>query len=119
MLLCTFAYSESRLKKNLQILRAVLESLNLSMNTYKTKEMAISNKGIDRKLKIGNDAIEQVTSYKYLGTTIDSKGKREDEFSKRIQWATTCYRKSFLCIKYITEKTKISIYKTIYVSVPT
>lgn len=115
-----FANTQEKLKKNVGLWKEVLESQGLFLNINKTKAMVISNDEKSIKMIVNEETIEQVNSYKYLGSIVDSRGKSEEELNSRIQAANRVYyalQNKFLKHKEITEKTKISIYKAIYLPI--
>lgn len=115
-----FANSENNLEKNVNAWKTSLDKLNLNLNIGKTKCMAVSNRERESKITVEGNNIEQVSKYKYLGTTINSKGNLDDELNERIQTANRVYyslQKKFLGHKQISQTTKISVYKTVYLPI--
>ena len=79
----------------------------LGMNVKKTKTMVISKSPEEAKteIKINNETLEQVTTFKYLGQTITPDGKNEQEISIKIATAKNRFQQLY---KVLTSK-KISM----------
>ena len=61
------------------------EKMGLNMNVKKTKVMVMSRTPVeDGKIVIDGEALEEVTSFKYLGQNITTDGKTDDEIKTRI-----------------------------------
>src|SRR5699024_3306636 len=110
---------ESDLQTNLEIWNTVLREYGMKLNKNKTKVMIIS-KERERKeinIKIDNVNIEQVNHFKYLGIQIEDNGGQDMEINNRIEKALKVYHlmnKNFINRKEISQKTKTSVFKTIY-----
>ena len=79
--------------------------------------MIISRQPIKHEIKLEEEVLEQVDSYKYLGVMIKSNGSLKEEINQRISKATKVYSQlgnSFIGKKELTTKTKISIFNSIY-----
>jgi hypothetical protein len=62
--------------KNTQTLSDASEEVGLEVNVEKTKYMLVSrdqNAGQNREIKIGNRLFENVSQFKYLGTTVTNQ----------------------------------------------
>lgn len=115
-----FANSEKNLEKNLKVWKDILASQNLQLNVEKTKVMGISNGTRVINVRVDGEIIDQVERYKYLGSVINNRGSSEGELKARIQSANRLYaalRRKFLDHKQITRRTKISIFKSMYLPV--
>lgn len=115
--LAIFARNERDLQHNLDIWKKILERKNLNINVDKTKVMVISKENASVSVHIDNKKVEQVTNYKYLGTIIEQSGSNEVEVNNRIG-ATNRLLQSIKNVvvkkKEITVKTKLKIYRTVY-----
>ena len=79
--------------------------------------MVISKERQKIKIRLNDTEIEQVTEYIYLGTIIEENGQYEGEINSRISAAARLYmsmRNGFINKKEISRKTKMNIYKSIY-----
>ena len=56
----------------------------MKINTKKTKTMIISREPTQHTIKLNNEILEKVNSYKYLGVMIQSNGSLREEVSQRI-----------------------------------
>jgi hypothetical protein len=69
-------------KKNTQTLIDASKEVGLDVNTEKTKYMLPSrhqNAGQNHDIKIGNRCFENVSQFKYLGTTITNQNLIQEE----------------------------------------
>lgn len=88
-----------------------LEEHHLTVNTKKTKHMIISNiKNINITIKYGNECIERVNHFKYLGVELDDKLNWNEHIKNVIN------KTSMMAglLKRITKVCPISYLKTIY-----
>lgn len=111
------ANNQENLQYNIDIWSKLLLENGMRINADKTKVMVISNAEININIKMNETPLEQVGSIKYLGTIIDKTGRYEEEINSRITSATKLYhsiRNGFINKKEISTKTKLTIYKTIY-----
>jgi hypothetical protein len=61
--------------------------LDLDVNVEKTKYMVVSRKqnaGQNREIKIGNTSFENVSQFKYLGTTVTNQNLIKEEIKRRL-----------------------------------
>jgi hypothetical protein len=64
------------IKKNMEILIDASKEVGLEINVDKTKYMLLSrhqNVGQNRDIKIANRSFENVSQFKYLGTTVTNQ----------------------------------------------
>jgi hypothetical protein len=64
------------INKNIETLIDASKEVDLEVNVEKTKYMLVSrdqNAGQTREIKIGNRSFENVSQFKYLGTTVTIK----------------------------------------------
>lgn len=64
-------------------------------------------------ISVNGEKLEQVETFKYLGTIIDSKGNVEIDIDNRIKAASNMFaaiKKSFINKKEISAKTKLTVY---------
>lgn len=112
------ANNEENLQHNINTWIRLLEEKDMEINTKKTKTMLISNDEHKKiKVNIKGTTIEQVENMQYLGTTFDKAGKYEEEINSKISKATKIYfgmKKGFINNKEISRKTKMKVYKSIY-----
>lgn len=109
--------SEGDLEENLRIWNEVLIKNGMKINRAKTKVMVAANERKEVNIILDNERIEQVSSFQYLGVTLEETGKHEIEIGNRIKKANNVYwalRRGFINKKEITKETKMKVYKTIY-----
>ena len=111
------ASSEQALQTNLNIWARELSVNGMTINLDKTKALVISNSPKEINLLLNGNKVEQVKEYEYLGVKIDEEGKLQKELDSRIAKTTKLYhslKKGFNNKKEGSKKTKITIYKTVY-----
>jgi hypothetical protein len=82
------------IKKNTEILIDASKEVGLEINTEKTKYMWLShhqNVGKNRDMKIANRSFENVSQFKYLGTTVTNKNLIQEEVKRRLNSGSACY----------------------------
>lgn len=112
-----FARNKEQLQQNLIVWNEALKARNLKINENKTKIMKIGKTQENISIKLNNKEIEQVDSFKYLGTIIDSKGSQEKEINARIESASRVFhslKNVLIGKKEVSRKAKMSIYKTVF-----
>ncbi len=65
-------------------------------------------------LQVGGEFLPQVEEFKYLGVLFTSEGRMEREIDRRITVMRSMYR-SVVVKKELSCKSKLSIYRSIYV----
>jgi hypothetical protein len=94
-----------------------LKNRGLKINTDKTKTMVIAKNGKKHNIKIGKQQIECVETFKYLGAQINQEGRIDEGINTRIASSNklfTSIKSGFLNHKEITDKTKLSVYKSTF-----
>jgi hypothetical protein len=111
------AANESNLNYNLKIWNESLKNRGLKINTDKTKTMVTAKNGKRHDIKIVKQQIEQVEIFKYLGAQINQEGRTDEEINTRITSSSKLFnsiKSRFLSHREITEKTKLSVYKSTF-----
>jgi hypothetical protein len=83
------------INKNTQTLIDASKEVGLVVNVEKTKYMLVSrdqNAGHNQDIKIGNRSFENVSQFKYLGTTITNQDLIQEEIKRRLNSANAHYR---------------------------
>jgi hypothetical protein len=77
------------------------------------------NVGQNREIKIANRSFENVSQFKYLGTTVTNQNFIQEETKKRLNSGNACYHsvQNLLPSRLLSKNVKIRIYKTIILSV--
>jgi hypothetical protein len=110
------AANERNLNYNLTIWNESLKNKGLKINIDKTKTIIAKN-GKKHNIKIGKQQIEQVETFKYLGVQINQEGRIDEKINTRIVSSSKLFnsiKSGFLNHKEITEKTKLSVYKSTF-----
>jgi hypothetical protein len=77
------------------------------------------NVGQNRGIKTANRSFENVSQFKYLGTTVTNKNLIQEEIKRRSNSGNACYHsvQNLLSSRLQSKKLKIRIYKTIILPV--
>jgi hypothetical protein len=110
------------IKKNTEALIDVSKEVGLEINVEKTKYMLLSrqqNVGQNRDIKITNRSFENVSQFKYLGTTVTNQNMIQEEIKRRLDSGNACYHsiQNLLSFRLLSKNLKIRIYNTIILPV--
>jgi ribosomal protein S2 len=92
------------IKKKIETLIDAIKEVGLEVNTQKTKYMLLSrdqNAGQSYNIKIANRCFENVTKFRYLGTTITNQNLIQEKIKSRFNSGNACYhsvQKFFLLV---------------------
>jgi hypothetical protein len=77
------------------------------------------NAGQNREIKIGNRPFENVSQFKYLGTTATNQKLIQEEIKRRLNSGNACYHsvQNLLSSLLLLKNVKVRIYKTIILPV--
>jgi hypothetical protein len=110
--------------KNTKTITDASKEVGLEINVDKTKYMLLSrhqNVGQNReiKIKIANRSFENVSQFKYLGTTVTNQNLIQEEIKRRLNSGNACYHsvQSLLSSRLLSRNVNIRIYKTIILPV--
>jgi hypothetical protein len=81
------------IKKNTETLIDASKEVGLEINVEKTKYMLLSrhqNVGRNWDIKIANRLFENVSQFKYLGTTVTNQNLIQEEIKRRLRSRTFC-----------------------------
>jgi hypothetical protein len=99
------------IEKNTETLINVTKEVGLEINVEKTKYMLLSrqqNASQNRDIKIANRWFENVSQFKYLGTTVTNQNLIQEEFKRRMSSGNACYNsvQSLLSSRLLSKKSK-------------
>jgi hypothetical protein len=77
------------------------------------------NAGQTREIKIGNRSFENVSQFKYLGTTVTNQNLIQEEIKMRLNSGNACYHsvQNILSSRLLSKNVKVRIYKTVILPV--
>jgi hypothetical protein len=78
----------------MEILIDASKEIGLEINVEKTKYMLLSrhqNVGQNRDIKIANRLFENVSQFKYLGTTVTNQNLIKEKIKRRLSPGNACY----------------------------
>jgi hypothetical protein len=82
------------IKKNTETLIDASKKIVLEINIEKTKHMLLSrhqNVGRNRDIKIANRSFENVSQFKYMGTTVTNQNLIQEKIKRRLNFGNACY----------------------------
>jgi hypothetical protein len=106
------------IKKNTETLIDTSKEVGLEINIEKTKYMLLSRHQNVRQnpdIKIANKSLENVSKFKYLGTTVTYQNLAQEETKKRLNSDNACCHsaQNLLPFRLLSKNLKIRMYKTI------
>jgi hypothetical protein len=110
------------IKKNTEVLIDASKEVGPEINVEKTKYILLSgqqNVGQNRDIKLANRSFENVSHFKYLGTTVTNQNLIQEEVKRRLNSGNACYHsiQNILSLRLLSKNLKIRIYKTIILPV--
>jgi sorting nexin-29 len=105
------------MNRNTETLIYASKEVDLEVNVEKTKCMLMSrdqNASQNREIKIGNRSFENVSQFKYLGTTVTNQNLIQEEIKKRLNSGNACSHsvQNLLSSRLLSKNVKVRIYKT-------
>jgi hypothetical protein len=82
------------IKKNTEAFLDASNEVGLEVNPEKTKYTLMSHSqkiGQKHRIKTANRSFEDVTKFKYLGTTLTDQNCMHEVFKSRLIWGNACY----------------------------
>jgi sorting nexin-29 len=106
------------IKKNTEPLIDASKEISLEVNVEKTKHMLLSchqNVGQNRDVKKTNRSFENVSQFKYFGTTLTNQNLIQEEIKRRLNSGNACYHlaQNRLSSRLLSKNLKIRIYKSV------
>jgi hypothetical protein len=102
------------INKNTETLIDASKEVGLEVNEEKTKYMLVSwdkNAGQNWDIKIGNRSFENVSQFKYLGTTVTDQNLIQEEIKRRVNSGKACYHsvQKLLSSRLLSKNVKVRI----------
>ncbi|KAK3516473.1 hypothetical protein QTP70_016707, partial [Hemibagrus guttatus] len=107
------------LQHALERFAAECEAAGMRVSTSKSEAMVLDRKKVACTLQVGGEVLPQVEEFKYLGVLFTSEGRMDCEIDRRIGAAAAVMRSMYRSVvvkKELSQKAKLSIYHSIYVS---
>jgi hypothetical protein len=106
------------IRKNTETLIDASKEVGLEISVKKTKYRLLShyqNLGRNQDIKIANTSFENVSQFKYLGTTVTNQNLIQEEINRTLNSANVCYHsvQNLPSSRLQSKNVKIRIYKTI------
>uniref|UniRef100_A0A8C6PI18 Reverse transcriptase domain-containing protein n=1 Tax=Nothobranchius furzeri TaxID=105023 RepID=A0A8C6PI18_NOTFU len=112
------ASSERDLQLSLERFAAECEAAGMRISSSNSETMVLIQKRVECLLWVRDEVLPQVEELKYLGVLFSSEGKLEREIDRRIGVASAVMRalyRSVVVKRELSQKAKLSIYRSIYV----
>jgi hypothetical protein len=105
------------IKKNIETLIYASKEVGLEIHVEKTKYVLLSrhqNVGQNENIKTANRSFENVSHFKYWGTTVSIQNLIQKKKKFRFNSSNACYHsvQNFLSSRLLSRNVKIRIYKT-------
>ena len=104
------------IEDDLEIWRNTLERRGLKMSRSKTEYLKAGVVGDGEALKLQEKKVKKAKTFKYLGSTVSSDGRcEEEEVRRRIQAGWMSWKKvfGFLCERKLSARIKGKMYKSV------
>jgi hypothetical protein len=106
------------IKKNMKTLIDACKEVGLEINIEKTKYMLLSchlTAGQNRDIKKANRSFENVSQFKYLGTTVTYQNLIQEEIKRSLNSGKACYHsvQNLLFSRLLSKNLKIRIHMTV------
>jgi hypothetical protein len=110
------------IEKNTETLIDASKEVGLEINVEKTKYMLLSrhqNAAQNRDIEIANRWFQNVSQFKYLGTTLTNKNLIQEEIKSRLSSGNDCYHsaQNLLSSHLLSKNLKMGLYMTIILPV--
>ena len=106
---------DRELEEDLEIWRDALERRGLKVSRSNTEYLRVGDVNDGEELKLQGEKVKRAKNFKYLGSTVSSDGRCEEEVRRRIQTGWMSWRKvsGVLCGRKLSAKVKCKMYKSV------
>ena len=103
------------LEDDLEMWRNALERRGLKVSRSKTEYLKVGDVDDGEELKLQGEKLKRAKNFKYLGSTISSDGRCEEEVRRRIQAGWINWKKvsGVLCDRKLSARVKGKMYKSV------
>ena len=103
------------LEEYLEIWRNALERRGLKVSQSKTEYLRVGSVDDGEELKLQGEKVKRAKNFKYLGSTVSSDERCEEEVRRKIQAGWMSWRKvsGVLCDRKLSAKIKGKMYKSV------
>jgi hypothetical protein len=110
------------IEENTESLLEASRDVGLEINAERTKYMIMfhhPNSGQNQSIRIANELIESVATFKYLGMTLTNQNDIHDKIKSRLNSGNACYYsvQNHLCSCLLSKNRKIKIHKIVILPV--
>lgn len=111
--ICLLAHSFSDLASNLRNITTTTDAAGLKINTAKTKTLRV-NATSQELFTIGNNQVEDVSQFCYLGSIISKNGGSSEDIDNRVQKARQTFGRlrPIWNTSSLSQRTKLTIFNT-------
>ena len=114
--------TESVLQRALNSFEFACDTAGIKISTAKTEVLHLSRNPDQCVLQVNGATLKQVEKFKYLGVAFTSDGMQDEELDTKIGKASAVMRALHYSIgmkRELSKKVKLSIFKTVFVSILT
>ena len=103
------------LEDDLEMWRNALEKRGLKVSRSKTEYLKARDVDDGEELKLQGEKLKRAKNFKYLGSTVSSDGRCEEEVRRRIQAGRMSWKKvsGVLCDRKLSTRVKGKMYKSV------
>ena len=103
------------LEEDLEIWKNALKRRGLKVSRSKTEYLRVGDVDDGEELKRQGEKVKRAKNFKYLGSTVSSDGRCEEEVKRRIQagWISWGKMSGILCDRKLSAKVKGKMYKSV------
>uniref|UniRef100_A0A8D8TI87 Craniofacial development protein 2 n=1 Tax=Cacopsylla melanoneura TaxID=428564 RepID=A0A8D8TI87_9HEMI len=117
--IAVLAPDEFNLKRSLETMNEVFEKYKMKINMKKTEILVCAKEREEVNIKINNEKIKQINTFKYLGSNITEDAKCTSDIKQRIALAKIAFnkKKTLLCSNNVSPSIRKQLIKSLVWSV--